>query len=86
MPRSFRHLPPIAACVLAGSVLAACSAAPPPAASSKADDAQATELRDTIQRPIQRAKAVEDIIQKSHDRQESQLQDEEGGNASSASQ
>jgi hypothetical protein len=81
MSRSIHPLPLLAVALLAG-----CSSAPPPAASDKADAQQATELRDTIQKPINRAKGVEDIVLKTHDKQDSQLQDAEGSNASPASQ
>ena len=81
MPRSIRYLPLIAVALLAG-----CSSAPPPVASDKADAQQATELRDTIQKPINRAKGVEDVVLKTHDKQDSQLQDAESSDASPASQ
>jgi hypothetical protein len=81
MPRHVRLLPLIAA-----ALLVACAAAPPPVASASPDAPQAnTQLRDTIQSPIQRAKAVEGIIQKSHDRQDRQMQGDEGGSASTSS-
>ena len=44
-----------------------------------------TQLRDTIQRPIDRAKGVEKTIQDAKDKQDQQLQSEEGGSASPAS-
>jgi len=65
MPRPTRLLP-----LLATALLAACShpSPPAPAASAQADaqpaSPQATELRDTIQKPINRAKGVEDIVAK----------------------
>ncbi|HEY2347201.1 MAG TPA: hypothetical protein VGH80_15220 [Xanthomonadaceae bacterium] len=78
MPRPFRLLP-----LLAVSLLAACGSSPPPPQTAAASGA--TDLRDTIQKPINKAKGVEDIIQKSHDNRDSQLQDAEGGSASPAS-
>ncbi|HTA64483.1 MAG TPA: hypothetical protein VK753_03180 [Xanthomonadaceae bacterium] len=78
MSRSIHPLPLLVVALLAG-----CSSAPPPAASGQADAPQATELRDTIQKPIDKAKSVEGIIQQSHDKQDSQLQDAEGGGSAS---
>ncbi len=45
-----------------------------------------TQLRDTIQRPIDRANGVEKTIQDAKDKEDQQLQNEEGGSASPASQ
>jgi hypothetical protein len=78
MMRPTRLLP-----LLAASLLAACSHPPPPPASAQADPAQATELRDTIQKPIARAKGVEDIIEKSHQHENGQIDAAEGAAASS---
>jgi hypothetical protein len=87
MPRSNR-LPLLLAVPLL-LVLSACGSKPP-AASGQADAAaqpaatsEATELRDTIQKPIARAKGVEDVIEKSHQRENGQIDDAEGASASS---
>jgi hypothetical protein len=83
MPRSIRILLPL----LASAALVACGQAPAPVASAQADAQNGnTELRDIIQKPIQRAKDVDKVIEAAKDKQDSQLQDEENGNASSASQ
>ena len=87
MPRPIRLLP-----LLATALLAACSHPPPPAASAQADaqpaSPQATELRDSIQKPINRAKSVEDIVAKGNANQNAQgdqaAQGDEGASASSA--
>jgi hypothetical protein len=83
MSRSIRILLlPLAA----ASLLAACKETPqpdPPA--SPASPVGDTQLRDTIQRPIDRAKSVEGIIMKSHDRQDQQLQNDEGASSSASS-
>lgn len=81
MPRPIRLLP-----VIAAALLAACSSSPPPPSSARvAGASEATDLRDTIQKPINKAKGVEDIIEKSHEHQNSQLDDAEGAGASPAS-
>ena len=66
--------------------LVACSEAPPPPEAPKPPDAPTadTQLRDTIQKPIDRAKSVEGIIMKSHDRQDKQLQSDEGASSSAS--
>ena len=77
---SVKALPPL----LATALLAACSSSPPPPASpaSPPVDPQATMLRDTIQKPIDKAKGVEGIINKSKVNQDQQLQSAEGDAAS----
>lgn len=67
--------------------LAACSASAPPPASVQADAAanQHTQLRDTIQKPINKAKGVEGTVEKSFENQNRQLDAAEGASASQAS-
>jgi hypothetical protein len=66
-------------------LLAACKENPAPdPEKSPASPVGNTELRDTIQRPIDKAKSVEGIIQKSHDKQDQQLQKEENGEGSAS--
>ncbi len=68
------------------ATLAGCSSQPPPQSADASPPTSATQLRDTIQAPINKAKGVEGIIMKSHDRQDQQLQKEDNGEASQASQ
>ena len=68
-------------------LLTGCKEDPRPDPDKKPDSPVGdTQLRDTIQRPINRAKGVEKTIQDAKDRQDQQLQNEESGNASPASQ
>jgi hypothetical protein len=64
--------------------LASCKENPAPdQPTSPSSPVGATELRDTIQKPIDKAKGVEAIIQKSHDKQDQQMQSQEGDSAAS---
>ncbi len=63
------------------ALLAGCRDDPVPDKSKKPDSPVGdTQLRDTIQRPIQRAKGVEQTIQAAKDKDDSRLQEEENGN------
>jgi hypothetical protein len=83
MSRSIRILLlPLAA----ASLLAACKENPQPdQPASPASPVGDTQLRDAIQSPINRAKGVEGIIMKSHDRQDKQLQGDEGASSGASS-
>jgi len=83
MPRSIRFLLlPLAA----ASVLAGCKENPQPdPTTSPASPIGDTQLRDTIQRPLNRAKSVEGMIMKSHDQQDQQLQKDEGASSDASS-
>ena len=71
----------------AGALLAGCREDPKPDPARKPDAPVGdTQLRDTIHKPIDRAKSVEGIIMKSKDNQDQQLQDAEGAQASPSSQ
>ncbi len=76
MPRSLRlFLLPLAAAAL----LVACNDDPKPDQPKKPDSPVGdTQLRDTIQKPIERAKGVEKTIQDSKDKQDKQLEDQGG--------
>lgn len=70
-------------------LLAACSASTPPPASAKADaiaasvaTSEATDLRDSIQRPLNKAKGVEGTVEKSFQDQNRQLDAAEGASPS----
>lgn len=61
------------------AALAGCSKPkPPPTEQPPEPQAQHTELRDAIKEPIDKAKAVEDTIQKAADQQKAQI-DAAGG-------
>ena len=69
----------------AALLLASCKENPAPdQPKSPASPVGDTALRDTIQRPINKAKGVEDIVQKAHDRQDQQLQSAEGDASNSS--
>lgn len=87
MPRRVRTSLPIALAFL----LAACGSSPPPAASAQADartqapaTSQNTELRDTIQKPLDKAKGVEGTVEQSFQSQNRQLDAAEGASPASA--
>ncbi|MBS0194031.1 MAG: hypothetical protein JSR34_07270 [Proteobacteria bacterium] len=82
MPRRVRTSLPIALVLL----LAACGSSPPPAASTQPASPQTTELRDSIQKPLDKAKGVEGTVEQSFQSQNRQLDAAEGASpASSAS-
>lgn len=66
----------IAACLL----LAACGMGPPPERESAAakQAREATELRDAMQRPIDKAKAVDDVQKKQAEEQRKAVEDAGG--------
>ncbi len=76
MPRSVRHL----MLTLAIAVLAGCGSDAPPA-SKTADKDQHTELRDAIQRPLNRAKAVDDVVKKAKQQQDKDIENQLNGQA-----
>ena len=70
---------PILLALAAAACLAACKEDPKPDKDHKPDGpVGSTQLRDTIQKPIQRAKAVEKTIQDAKDKQDKDLQDQGG--------
>ncbi|WP_425605658.1 hypothetical protein [Pseudoxanthomonas daejeonensis] len=77
LPRILRH-----ACLpmLCLAALAACRPEPPPTEQPPEPQAQAhTELRDAIQAPQDKARAVEKNVQEAADRQQAQIDEAEGG-------
>lgn len=74
-----RLLRPILLSLAAAACLAACKEDPKPDKDHKPDSPVGnTELRDAIHRPIDRAKAVEKVIQDAKDKQDKQLDDQGG--------
>ncbi|AKC88318.1 hypothetical protein WQ53_09540 [Pseudoxanthomonas suwonensis] len=70
----------VPALVLCAVALAACRAEPPPTERPPEPQAQAhTELRDAIQAPQDKARAVEQTLQEAAERQQAQAEDAEGG-------
>ena len=53
--------------------LSACKPEPPPIDEPPKPQATATELRDAIQAPIDKAKAVEDTVQEAADKQQAEI-------------
>lgn len=76
MPRSIR----LSLLVLAGcALLAACHENPAPDPPKKPDaPVGATDLRDAIHKPIDKAKSVEDKLEDEKEKQDKQLQDAGG--------
>lgn len=70
-------LPRLIAIVL---LLAGCQATPPPGQQNAAPPkaAEATEMRDTVQQPIDKAKATEDATLKAAEEQRKQIEDAGG--------
>ncbi len=61
------------------ALLVGCSADPPPAPLKQVDvPAGDTQLRDAIQKPIDRAKSVEGKLQDEKEKQDKQVQDQGG--------
>jgi len=92
MSRPIRSSLSLATVLATMLVLAACSASAPPPASTKADalaqpaaTSEHTELRDSIQRPLNKAKGVEGTVEKSFENQNRQLDAAEGASASQVS-
>ena len=66
--------------VLCLAMLAACRPEPPPTEQPPEPQAQAhTDLRDAIQAPQDKARAVEKTVQDAADRQQAQIEEAEGG-------
>ena len=64
----------------AAALLAGCSDDPPPAVADKAAAQDShTELRDAIQRPINRAKAVDDEVKKAKEQQDKDIDQQTNG-------
>mgnify|MGYP001412259742 CR=1 FL=1 len=89
-PAAFRHARAAALGVAALLALAACSPDPTPVEPTpvpedepapQAAAGDATELRDAIQRPLDRARAVEDTLQQAADAQRDAIEAAESGTA-----
>jgi outer membrane biogenesis lipoprotein LolB len=79
MPRTVRHLLlPLAIALLAG-----CGSDAPPA-DRTADKDQHTELRDAIQRPLDKARAVDATVQKAKEQQDKDIENQVNGQAPDA--
>jgi len=80
MSMSMRHTIVSAALFATLSGASACSKPEPPPTDQKPEpQAQHTELRDAIQKPIDQAKAVEKSVQDAADRQQAEIDAKTGG-------
>ena len=69
----------IATCALLAMLSCAACTRPPPPPPEKKPEPQATQLREAIQAPIDRAKAVEGAVQDAADRQKAAIDAAAGG-------
>ena len=79
MPRSFAASTMIPGALLMALACAGCNRPPPPPPDQPPEPQANTQLGDAIQAPIERAKAVEDVVQDAAETQKAAIEAAAGG-------